>query len=198
MLLYGYPPEGDGSCIGAGGYFLVENVETTGVIDVRSQIYSDYNIQFPLAPSPQILSAVVVPIVFINNYNPQAIKIYGGTPVRAKFGSITLQHENVYGESHFINYLQQLFPSYYALINPAPIGFGNTNPSGVAYEAFANMLYMSFPVPIAARFLAKHRLGMSAFVYDLESTVIATIGCYYFVYTNLGFAGGFDDFIVAL
>lgn len=197
-ILYGLGQNSSGIATACVGYYLEENVEYAGEISVRARIYSDYYAQYSTAPSNTFLSAIVCPITFVNSYNELLIREFGGNPPRLRFGNIATGHDNLAGDSYFINHENQLYPSYLCMVNPTPLDFPDTMSALPPFEEFSSILLASNLTVGFANSLVEPRYSMSALYYSLEDTVNATIGFYYFCYANSFFPASSDLLLVGL
>jgi len=184
-LLFGSNVNTDGYVIRAAGYHIWEDLSGSGELDVREQIYNDYdNLIVPsIAAVP--LSAVYAPISFVTVYSESTTKIYGGEPPRYRFGSLTTKHQNVYGKSEYINYFQQIYEKRTVLVNPAQIDFPPDMSAIGAYEGFSFFFLSSQLVGANGSIALPATLPAATHIcYDLETAVTASIGIFYVCYFN--------------
>lgn len=166
------------------GYCLVENVDLAGAVEVRELIYSDYYSVSPTAPSNVFLSAIVAPVSHVLSFNELVVKTYGGDPTRYKFGTLTIRHENLIGESNYIQYEQQTYPTHHCMVSPTPLGYPSTTADVPPFESFTNLLLSTLNTPSYPMTNLSPFVSMSALQYDLASSVIASIGFFYLCYAN--------------
>ncbi len=184
-LLFGSNVNTDGYVLRAAGYHLWEDLSGSGELDVREQIYNDYDNLIVPSISAVPLSAVYAPISFVTVYSESTTKIYGGVPPRFKFGSITTKHQNVYGQQEYINYFQQIYEKRTVLVNPAQIDYPPDMSAIGSYEGFSffflssQLVGANGSIALPATFPAATHI-----CYDLEAAVTATIGMFYVCYFN--------------
>jgi hypothetical protein len=166
------------------GYVLIESSELAGAVDVRELIYSDYYAVTPGAPSNTFLSALVAPVTIITDFNELVIKTYGGEPTRYKFGTLNIRHENLNGQSYYIQYEQQTYPTYHCMVSPTPLGYPSTTADLPSFEEFTNILLSTLNTPSYPMTDFSPSLSMSALQFDLAPTVVANIGFFYTAYAN--------------
>lgn len=178
-ILYGSPINSSNfrnACI---GYYLEENLENAGSIEVTSRIASEYSVVAPSAPTGLPLVAVVVPITFINSYDSGGLKVFNGNPPRTQFGSLTMRHSNLTGDYLFVQYEAQAHPAYISLLGTELVDYPSDMSALPSFEQFSaiwSCTFNTFREPLTNM---SARLGISAINYDLSSSVNANIGFYY-------------------
>ena len=184
-LLYGFSATTDGYILRAFGYHLWEDLSGSGELDVRNQIYNDYDAAITPSITGVPLSAVYAPITFVTVYSEETTKIFGGNPPRYKFGSLTTKHQNIYGELEYITYLQQGYEKRTVLVNPSQIDFPPDMSALPTYEGFT-FFFLSSQITGATGAIAlpSRLLSSTHICYDLEPAVTATIGIAYVCYFN--------------
>lgn len=166
------------------GFHLEENVQGSGQIPVRNVIFNDYlSVQDPL-PTVTFLSAVYVPLVFVQSFNPLTTKMFGGNPTVYKFGTLVADQLGTNGVRQFIQYEKQQFPIQELLVYPEPLPFPDNMSALPEPEAYEGV----FRSPLASNrvFVGKASPFTSSvfFSYDLEKDVIANIGFFYYAFIN--------------
>lgn len=184
-LLYGSDVNTDGYIVRAAGYHVWEDLSGSGELDVRQQIYNDYDAV--VIPSAEVipLSAVYAPLSFVTVYSEETTKIYGGEPPRYKFGSITSKHQNVFGQLEYITYFQQTYEKQTCLVNPAQLDFPPDMSAIPSYEGSTFFFLSSqFAGASGAISLPSRLVGATHICYNLENAVTASIGIFYVCYFN--------------
>lgn len=161
------------------GYYLEEDLNFAGSIEVTARIKSDYDAVAPSAPTGLPLVAIVVPITFINDYDPSALKVFDGNPPRTQFGSLSMRHSNLTSDYLFIQYEAQAHPAYFALLGTELVDYPSSMSALPSFEEFSAIwsgTFNTFRDPLTNM---SPRLGISAINYNLSVGVTANIGFYY-------------------
>lgn len=161
---------------------MSSNLVNTGMIDARQLIYDDYDLIHTGSLSAIALAAVYCPILFIVDYSSVRVQVYGGNPVRSKYGTLTSQHVNLYGYKEFITYDKQIFKNKMCLVNVPPVDFPPSMSALPPLETFSFFSLSSWRFNATTPGFWNEWFSSDKIVYDLEPTVIATIGFYYVCY----------------
>lgn len=169
----------------AAGFHLSEGLQNSGEILVRDIIFTDYTSVQPIITGTFILSAVYIPLVNVTSFDVNVIKMYGGNPTTYKLGTLTHNHLDNYGERQYIDAERRAYPLNSCIIVPEPVAFP---PDMSALPLLEEYDFMFRITDYAVKYIYTNtpaRVISQKFVYNLESSVIANIGFFYWVYANI-------------
>lgn len=184
-LLYGNQVNTDGYIVRAAGYFLWEDLSGSGELNVRDQIYSDYDAEVIPSIEGVPLSAIYAPVSFVTVYPAETTKVYGGVPPRYKFGSLTTKHQNLYGKLEYITYFEQAYEKQTVLVNPAQVDYPPDMSALSPYDGYS-FFFLASQITGGSGAIALPATLLSAthICYNLEQAVTASIGIFYVCYFN--------------
>jgi len=198
VALYATPLDFAGYRTFVSGYVVNKNLVNSGVIDVQGSIYNDYSSVITSPISNDALSAIFFPVSSVTSYDVQLIKVYGGVPVRFKFGSLTTLHANVHGYAEYITYEKQVFKNKLCLVNNLPLDFPFDISADTLLEEYTVYSMASWRFPVQTPGFWNEWTACNKVVYDLEKSVIADIAFFYVCYRNFPGQNFLEWFVAGL